>query len=87
MVCPQRQLSLEIFHQLDCEVPTIFQRQIINLPFSFMGYTSISVRPSQLHSLAIAAFACLVAPFVGFLIQGVKRAYKISVRFDRLTIQ
>ena len=32
----------------------------------------------QLHALALAAFASLVAPFGGFFASGIKRAYKLD---------
>jgi len=43
-----------------------------------MGYKSITTTPAQLHSLIIAAFASLIAPFGGFFASGVKRAFRIK---------
>lgn len=68
MVCPQSHLTFEVFPKIDCQIPHEFQQRIYTLPFSFMGQTQVNIRPSQIHALIIAAFACLVAPFVGFLI-------------------
>jgi phosphatidate cytidylyltransferase len=43
-----------------------------------MGYKSLSTTPAQLHSIALAAFASLIAPFGGFFASGVKRAFRIK---------
>lgn len=39
---------------------------------------SWEVRPSQVHALALGAFASVVAPFGGFLASAIKRAYGIK---------
>ncbi|KAI8904450.1 phosphatidate cytidylyltransferase [Gorgonomyces haynaldii] len=39
---------------------------------------TIQLYPLQLHSLVLAAFASLIAPFGGFFASGVKRAFKIK---------
>lgn len=43
-----------------------------------MGYTSFTASPAQLHSIVIASFASLIAPFGGFFASGVKRAFRIK---------
>ncbi|KAJ2209937.1 phosphatidate cytidylyltransferase, partial [Coemansia sp. RSA 518] len=40
--------------------------------------TTVTIRPVQFHSLAISAFASLIAPFGGFFASGVKRAFNIK---------
>jgi phosphatidate cytidylyltransferase len=43
-----------------------------------MGYTQFQASPAQIHSLVIASFASLIAPFGGFFASGVKRAFRIK---------
>ena len=43
-----------------------------------MGYSSFTASPAQLHSIVIASFASLIAPFGGFFASGVKRAFRIK---------
>lgn len=43
-----------------------------------MGYTTFTASPAQLHSIVIASFASLIAPFGGFFASGVKRAFRIK---------
>jgi len=39
---------------------------------------TFSARPMQLHAVALAAFASLLAPFGGFFASGLKRAFKVK---------
>jgi len=41
-------------------------------------WSSITFYPVQLHALALAVFASIIAPFGGFFASGFKRAYKIK---------
>jgi phosphatidate cytidylyltransferase len=43
-----------------------------------MGYSTITASSAQLHSIVIASFASLIAPFGGFFASGVKRAFRIK---------
>lgn len=78
LVCPQTHLDFALFESLDCQVPDIFGRRSFELPFTFMGYSSIIASPAQFHSIVIASFASLIAPFGGFFASGVKRAFRIK---------
>ena len=40
---------------------------------------TVNVRPAVLHTVVIAVFASLIAPFGGFFASGLKRAFKIKV--------
>jgi hypothetical protein len=40
----------------------------------------VKLFPVQLHTLAFAVFASMIAPFGGFFASAVKRAYKKKVR-------
>lgn len=50
----------------------------IEFPWDFSQSTVVNLYPIQMHSLALAAFASLIAPFGGFFASGVKRAFKIK---------
>lgn len=67
---------------LSCEIPEVFMHETYKLPFKFMGYTGIVMRRSTVHAMFTAIFASLVCPFVGFFVNGVKRAFRIEVRQD-----
>jgi len=43
--------------------------------------TTVSFPPVLLHVLVMAVFASLIAPFGGFFASGLKRAFKIKVRW------
>ena len=43
-----------------------------------MGCSTFTASPAQLHSIVIASFASLIAPFGGFFASGVKRAFRIK---------
>ena len=60
------------FH-VTCEVPEEFVMKDI----PFFG-NMIRCYPAQIHSLVLAVFASLIAPFGGFLGSGLKRAYNIK---------
>eukprot|EP00698_Gefionella_okellyi_P004173 TRINITY_DN13892_c0_g1_i1.p1 TRINITY_DN13892_c0_g1~~TRINITY_DN13892_c0_g1_i1.p1 ORF type:complete len:418 (+),score=98.84 TRINITY_DN13892_c0_g1_i1:125-1378(+) len=76
MVCHKNDLS---FAAPVCDVAIeqlhggLFQYR--NVPF---GAFTISAMPAHWHSLAIAVFASLLAPFGGFLASAVKRAFRIK---------
>ena len=82
MTCPQPELTFNVFQPLECEVSEVFMKQQYNLPFAFMGYTEIYLRPSQIHGFVIGCFASLIAPFGGFFASGVKRAFRIKVKIQ-----
>ena len=50
-------------------------QRLANGPF---GSFSFVARPMQLHAVALAAFASLVAPFGGFFASGLKRSLKVK---------
>ncbi len=81
LVCPQTHLDFSLFEEIECEIPDIFKIKSFDLPFgvgSFMGYTKFYASPAQVHSIVIASFASLIAPFGGFFASGVKRAFRIK---------
>lgn len=58
---------------MKCQVP----KEFIRRNYDFFG-TIIEAYPAQLHSLVLAIFASLVAPFGGFLASALKRAYGLK---------
>lgn len=70
----------------NCEPGYVFVKQTLDLPagvqtlLSMFGvhWQTIVMRPIHFHSLAMATFASLIAPFGGFFASGFKRAFKLK---------
>ncbi|KAL6412132.1 putative CDS1-CDP-diacylglycerol synthase [Ilyonectria robusta] len=81
-ICPVNDLGATIFTGLECDPNPVFHPKTYQLPeFFFLPQkTSFSVTfaPMQLHSLVLATFASLIAPFGGFFASGLKRTFKIK---------
>lgn len=76
MTCPQKGLGLLAFQ--DCEPDSLYQfvplQQLTDIPLpQLLG--AIPSAPMEWHTLALAMFASLVAPFGGFFASGFKRAF------------
>ncbi|KAJ2699391.1 phosphatidate cytidylyltransferase, partial [Coemansia spiralis] len=87
MVCPPPNLHMTAFSDVQCDVNPVFVPRDYRLPAAISAMlsaalhrtiTTVSIRPVQFHSLAISAFASLIAPFGGFFASGVKRAFNIK---------
>ncbi|GAA5821780.1 hypothetical protein JCM3770_000141 [Rhodotorula araucariae] len=87
MICPVRDLSTSVFSDIQCEPNSVFVWRELHLPSSVTALlepflrrhiTSITWAPFQLHSIVLAIFASLVAPFGGFFASGFKRAFGIK---------
>lgn len=78
LVCPQTRITIEPFEFPHCELSTVYIPQLYNLPFAAIGLESIWISNAQIHSLVIALFSSLIAPFGGFFASGLKRAFKIK---------
>ncbi|GAA5905066.1 hypothetical protein JCM6882_002431 [Rhodosporidiobolus microsporus] len=87
MICPAQDLTTSAFSQVTCRPNPVFVFRDFPLPASvttalepFLRHrlTSIPWAPFQLHSIVLAAFASLVAPFGGFFASGFKRAFGIK---------
>lgn len=64
-----------------CELNPIFRSQTYNLNhviFERLGVNSITIKPIYIHSLNLATFASLFAPFGGFFASGLKRTFKVK---------
>ncbi|KAJ6239241.1 phosphatidate cytidylyltransferase [Anaeramoeba flamelloides] len=84
MVCPLENLDTPV---TTCERHYVFQPQEYSLPlyaidtFAKIGINlsdTIELLPLQLHSMILAVFASLIAPFGGFFASGLKRAINIK---------
>ncbi|KAJ2799739.1 phosphatidate cytidylyltransferase, partial [Coemansia guatemalensis] len=87
VVCPPPNLHMTVFSDVQCEVNPVFVPRDYQLPAAVTALlhallrrsvTTVTIRPVQFHSLAISAFASLIAPFGGFFASGVKRAFNIK---------
>lgn len=56
----------------------VFGSALQRLATNSFGSFTFSARPMQLHAVALAAFASLVAPFGGFFASGLKRSLKVK---------
>ncbi|WRT64930.1 uncharacterized protein IL334_001870 [Kwoniella shivajii] len=87
MICPARDLGTNVLSQITCRPNPVFvwrdfeftgpAKQILS---TVLGHAppSIPYAPFQIHSLVMATFASLVAPFGGFFASGFKRAFNIK---------
>ncbi|KAK4698390.1 phosphatidate cytidylyltransferase, partial [Phenoliferia sp. Uapishka_3] len=94
MICPVQDLATNILSDMKCTPNQVFVWRSFPLPswaVSFLSaivpaharqthrtFTSIPWAPFQLHSIVMAIFASLVAPFGGFFASGFKRAFNIK---------
>ena len=78
LVCPQTKITFEPFAFPNCEPSPLYTRTQYDLPFAMFGYSYLMISPVMIHSMVIALFASLIAPFGGFFASGFKRAFKIK---------
>ncbi|GAA5964031.1 hypothetical protein JCM8115_000876 [Rhodotorula mucilaginosa] len=87
MICPVQDLSTSVFSNIKCQPNHVFEWHRLPIPASVTALleqitrkhiTAIPYAPFQLHSIVLAAFASLVAPFGGFFASGFKRAAGIK---------
>ncbi|KAI1418875.1 phosphatidate cytidylyltransferase [Xylaria sp. FL1777] len=81
-ICPVNDLGANIFTGLTCEPNPAFLPHNYTLPHLFFlpEGTSFSfiTEPMQFHTIVLASFASLIAPFGGFFASGLKRTFKIK---------
>ena len=84
--CAPQRFNYGLFEDWKCEngVLPMYQVHEYQLPFSIMGYSVISAKPAVFYTILYAVFASLVAPYVGFLASGFKRAAGIKDFADTL---
>jgi phosphatidate cytidylyltransferase len=87
MTCPAQDLGVSAWSDIHCTPNPVFLWTSFEWPSfvqsaaqSIVGreIPSIPYAPFQIHSLIMAAFASLVAPFGGFFASGFKRAFDIK---------
>ncbi|KAM0247409.1 hypothetical protein ACHAP5_004048 [Fusarium lateritium] len=81
--CPVNDLGANIFTGLQCDPNPAFLPKTYEMPdLFFLPETaqniSFTIAPMQIHSLNLATFASLIAPFGGFFASGLKRTFKIK---------
>ncbi|ORY70436.1 phosphatidate cytidylyltransferase [Pseudomassariella vexata] len=83
-ICPVNDLGANIFTGLECDPNPVFLPHTYKLPYLFFLPASynqsfqFTTEPIQFHSMIIATFASLIAPFGGFFASGLKRTFKIK---------
>ncbi|KAG1466704.1 hypothetical protein G6F56_004634 [Rhizopus delemar] len=88
MVCPVQDLGASAWSNISCEPKNpVFTAAAWKLPsliryvIKYLFLSDISevyIAPIQLHTIVMACFASLIAPFGGFFASAVKRAFKIK---------
>ncbi len=82
--CAPTHYRYGLFEDWTCKYDPIYEEHTYELPFEFMGYYTLTVRPVVLYSIIVTCFASLVAPFLGFFASGFKRAVGIKDFSDTL---
>ncbi|KAI8311087.1 putative phosphatidate cytidylyltransferase [Colletotrichum sp. SAR11_59] len=83
-ICPVTDLAANIFTGLECTRNPVFNLKTYRLPPLFFlppnmnESLSLTMAPVQFHTLVLATFASLIAPFGGFFASGLKRTFKIK---------
>lgn len=72
MICPMDRVGISAFSDHTCVHDPVFLPRVYN----FFNLYSLKFAPIYLHSIVLATFASLVAPFGGFFASGTKRAFK-----------
>ncbi|KAI7849194.1 phosphatidate cytidylyltransferase [Circinella umbellata] len=88
LVCPVQDLGASAWSHVSCDpknpvftaVPWTLPTYAVNIiKYLFRkDITEVWIAPVQLHAIAMACFASLLAPFGGFFASAVKRAFKIK---------
>lgn len=76
--CPQTNITFEPFAFPHCKPNPLYLPTKRTLPFAIFGIEHVWIAQVQLHSLVIAVFSSLIAPFGGFFASGFKRAFRIK---------
>ncbi|ORZ05308.1 cytidylyltransferase family-domain-containing protein [Lobosporangium transversale] len=86
MICPVKDLRSTAFSGLTCEPNPVFipvkhylkPWMVALVRHLGMRSNYVMIAPLQLHTIVMACFASLIAPFGGFFASGFKRAFKIK---------
>lgn len=81
LICPMERVGVN-YKEFDICVPNaVFlpaQWHVPSLLQSFVGFETFEMAPIYIHSIVLATFASLIAPFGGFFASGFKRAFKVK---------
>lgn len=81
LTCPASNFNTNIYNFPECEPNAVFVDQIVQLPEnlkSFFKLDYVIIKPIYYHSIVLATFASLFAPFGGFFASGLKRTFGIK---------
>lgn len=81
LICPVSDLEENIFSHLTCDPNPVFIAQDFRIPpiiAEIIGVEILTIKPIYFHSLNLAAFASLIAPFGGFFASGLKRTFDVK---------
>lgn len=81
LICPVKDLHENVFSNILCDKNPIFIAQDFRIPPIIgenIGIFKITIRPIYFHTLNLASFASLIAPFGGFFASGLKRTFKVK---------
>lgn len=81
LICPVSDLNQNLFSHLTCEVNPVFLPQVYAIPpviSQHLSRDTLIIKPIYFHSLNLASFASLVAPFGGFFASGLKRTFQVK---------
>ncbi|KAI8353826.1 phosphatidate cytidylyltransferase [Mortierella sp. GBAus27b] len=86
MICPVKDLTASAFSGVTCEPNPVFVPvkyylkpwMVALVRHLGMRNHYVMIAPLQLHTIFMACFASLIAPFGGFFASGFKRAFKIK---------
>ncbi|KAK7744316.1 phosphatidate cytidylyltransferase [Diatrype stigma] len=84
-ICPVNDLGANIFTGLECDPNPVFKPHTYTIPLATLSGGLVPLQdfrfttePMQFHSMILASFASLIAPFGGFFASGLKRTFKIK---------
>lgn len=81
-ICPVNDnIYTNFFSVVECDPNPIFIPQIYRLPSFLVDIVHqeyVQVKPVYFHTVIIAMFASLIAPFGGFFASGLKRSFKLK---------
>lgn len=81
LICPMERVGIN-YKEFDvCTPNAVFLPAQWHIPAflqSVMGFSSFEMAPIYIHTIVLATFASLIAPFGGFFASGFKRAFKVK---------
>uniref|UniRef100_A0A7S1F9U0 phosphatidate cytidylyltransferase n=1 Tax=Noctiluca scintillans TaxID=2966 RepID=A0A7S1F9U0_NOCSC len=63
---------------LECEIDDVFVKQVVHFPYEDLSLFTVFAKPVQVHAVALACFASVIAPMGGLLASAIKRAYDLK---------